>query len=53
MYFPDDEALFSIGAVTIEPETDELDTSSDVSEWVTQYTEWEDHMPAREVAPAV
>ncbi len=45
MYFPDDEALFSIGAVAIAPESDELDTSSDVSDWVTQYTDWEDHTP--------
>jgi hypothetical protein len=49
MYFPDDETLFSIGAVAIAPESDELDTSSDVSDWVLQYTDWEDDTPAGKV----
>ena len=52
MYLPDDEALFSIGAVALVEESDELDTSSDASDWVMQYTQWEEDGPVLDHVPA-
>jgi hypothetical protein len=39
MFIPDDD-LYSIGAVGVLEPTDELDTTSDASDWVMQYTAW-------------
>jgi len=53
MGFLDDEDLFSIGAVAIADETEEPDTTSDVSDWVLQYTDWEDTLPQSACVPSV
>lgn len=53
MLFRDDEELFSIGAVAIAEESDEMDTTSDVSAWVMQYTDWEEDVPGYGIAPRV
>lgn len=50
MFLRDDEELFSIGAVAILEETGEPDTTSDVSNWVRQYTEWEEFEPLHKSA---
>ena len=42
MQFRDDEELFSIGAVAIVDEAVDHDTTSDASDWVLQYTDWEE-----------
>ena len=42
MHFRDNEDLFSIGAVAIAEASDEHDTTSDASDWVLQYTDWEE-----------
>ena len=51
MQFRDDEDLFSIGAVAIAEVSDEMDTTSDISAWVMQYTDWEEDLAGSELAP--
>jgi hypothetical protein len=48
MQFRDEEEMYSLGSVAIADESDELDTSSDSSEWVRQYTEWFEETPPQE-----
>ncbi len=40
--YRDDDVLFSIGTVGLAEKSDEHDTSSDSSDWVKQYTAWEE-----------
>ena len=47
----DDDDLFSIGAVAIAEASDEHDTTSDVSDWVLQYTDWEEGAVQFECTP--
>lgn len=42
MNYHDDDELFSIGAVALVEGSDEVDTTSDASDWVLQYMAWED-----------
>lgn len=48
MFTPDDD-LYSIGAVGILDPSDEIDTVSDESPWVLQYTAWSENF---DLAPA-
>ena len=41
MLFREDDDLFCIGAVALAEPSDEHDTTSDVSDWVLQYADWE------------
>jgi hypothetical protein len=48
MQYRDDEEMYSLGSVAIADESDALDTASDSSEWVRQYTEWFEEIPTQE-----
>lgn len=40
--YPFEDDLFSISAVAVADPHDETDMASDHSDWVRQYTDWED-----------
>lgn len=44
--FPyDDDEMYSLGSVAVIDESDEVDTASDASDWVRQYTDWSEDAP--------
>ena len=51
MHFRDDEELFSIGAMALVNEVVEHDTTSDGSDWVLQYADWEEGVVQFEFTP--
>ena len=49
--FSEDDDLFSIGLVAVAEEDEEMDMASDTSDWVRQYTDWEDGTPDGAAVP--
>lgn len=51
MQYRDEEELFSIGVAVASPKAKGHDTTSDASDWVLQYTDWEEGGPRFECIP--